>query len=229
MEGKLHWNESWKNKHNEMISFYKSMPEAIKQKMFFKFKDLLGLKIPPAKILDIACGTGIMSIVFAGNSYDVTGVDISFEALKIAKEMADEKGLNVQWQLGDMRTLNYKNEFDYVLLWDVIFGVFADKKEDIKVIECISRALKLKGRCLFEVYNKEFAIAHGIENSMYYDKEKDIFISDKDKGKLYSHQELQDMLEQNKMKIISMEKGWSWKGDPVPPPYRADYIIAEKL
>ena len=42
------------------------------------------------KLLDLACGTGELSIRLAEEGYDVTGVDLSSDMLAVAREKAIE-------------------------------------------------------------------------------------------------------------------------------------------
>ena len=44
------------------------------------------------KILDLACGTGELSIRLAEEGYEVTGVDLSAEMLAVAREKAERNG-----------------------------------------------------------------------------------------------------------------------------------------
>src|SRR5690348_271959 len=50
-----------------------------------------------AKILDLCCGHGRITNELAKRGYNMTGQDINGYFLNIAKENADEKGLNVRW------------------------------------------------------------------------------------------------------------------------------------
>lgn len=45
----------------------------------------------PLSILDLACGTGAMTVEFARRGYDMTGVDISDEMLSVAREKCDSQ------------------------------------------------------------------------------------------------------------------------------------------
>jgi len=196
-----------------------------------KFARLLEAR-PPARILDLACGTGVVTTALALRGFEMTGIDCTPAMLDVARRMSKQKGAAVTWVCADMREFSYVDEFDCVLLWDVIFGVFEKEGEDEDLIARIARALKPGGRCLFEVYNKEFALAHGVENRYFYDEISGRFVSRGPEPawnslRLYAHNEWERMLRAHGLEIVKMD-GWNWRGDPMPPPWRADYIVAQK-
>lgn len=51
--------------------------------------------IRPEKILDLACGTGNITLPLAAHGYDMTGIDASAEMLCLARKKADDRGLHV--------------------------------------------------------------------------------------------------------------------------------------
>lgn len=59
----------------------------------------------PELVLDLGCGTGRMTLELARRGYDMTGIDLSFEMLDIAREYADKEGLSdrMLWLCQDMR------------------------------------------------------------------------------------------------------------------------------
>jgi len=68
-----------------------------------------------SSILDVGCGSGRDSIFFAENCFDVTGIDISEEAIKKAKESAEKQNLKVRFDVMDVEELSYKDEtFDAI-------------------------------------------------------------------------------------------------------------------
>ncbi len=75
---------------------------------------------PGQKVLDIACGTGMVAISVAeliGVDAQVVGVDISTGMLDEAKRKAEVLGLkNIQFQLADAEALDFPpNSFDVIL------------------------------------------------------------------------------------------------------------------
>lgn len=66
------------------------------------------------KVIDIACGTGPLTISIYKNGMDVSGVDIMPEMLQKAKQKSE--GLNINWIEGDCRNFKLENNFDLVLM-----------------------------------------------------------------------------------------------------------------
>jgi SAM-dependent methyltransferase len=188
----------------------------------------------PAKILDLACGCGASTVVMAQKGFDVTAIDCTPAGIEVARRMSAMKGAHVEWLCQDMRTIEYQQEFDYVCLRDVIFGIFEGPGEDEDLIRRMARATKPGGRCLFEVYDKEFALRHGVEDRLVYDPGTDRFVrksSEEGSGlssmRLYSLDQWRRMLAEHGLRIVQVD-GWSWPKDPSPPPWRADMIVAQK-
>lgn len=74
------------------------------------------------KILDVGCGTGEMSLLLAEMGHHVTGIDLSYEMLSIARSKANARNLKVVFEPGDAESLLFEDEtFDVVinrhLLW----------------------------------------------------------------------------------------------------------------
>lgn len=82
-------------------------------------------KDDPKLILDMATGTADMALIACKllNPQKITGIDLSEEMLKIARNKVEKEGLKhiIDLQQGDSETINYgENTFDAVM---VAFGV----------------------------------------------------------------------------------------------------------
>ena len=103
------WDESYK--HHD----FKELPwETVKPD-----KELVRIlkesKIVKCKVLDIGCGAGTNSIYLAEEGFDVTGVDISSTAIKIAKKRAKEARVKVRFSVGNAYNLKFpKDNFDFI-------------------------------------------------------------------------------------------------------------------
>jgi SAM-dependent methyltransferase len=112
------------------------------------------------RILDLACGTGRHSLELVRQGFSVVGVEISPELVEIAKKDAAEQGLEATFIEGDLRELDFKDEFDVVLnLNDGAVGYFETDEENHRTFEVISRSLKQGGWNLIQVPNVLYARA----------------------------------------------------------------------
>ncbi len=105
------------------------------------------------KLLDLACGRGRHSLNLAEKGYEVTGIDLSKQAIKRAKKKAEKRNLeNVQFFVHDMReSLNEK--FDAVVNLFTGFGYFSSDEENEGVIENVARMLKKNGIFVIDFLN----------------------------------------------------------------------------
>jgi len=72
-------------------------------------------KIVKCKMLDIGCGAGTNSIFLAKQGLDVTGIDISQTAIKIAEKRAKEAGVKIKFSVENAYELKFsKNSFDFI-------------------------------------------------------------------------------------------------------------------
>ena len=91
------------------------------------FVHSLNLK-PGMRVLDVACGTGNLSLPAARLGAVVTGVDIAPNLIEQARANAEREGLTVQFDEGDAENLPYADaSFDAVI---TMFGaMFAPRPE----------------------------------------------------------------------------------------------------
>ena len=112
------------------------------------------------RILDLACGTGRHSLELVRHGFSVVGVEISKELVEIAQRDAEAQGLEATFIEGDLRELDFEEEFDIVLnLNDGAVGYFETDEENHRTFEVISRALKPGGQNLIQVPNVLYARA----------------------------------------------------------------------
>lgn len=112
------------------------------------------------RILDLACGTGRHSLELVKRGFSVVGSEISAELIAIANQEASAQGLEATFIEGDLRELDFEDEFDIVLnLNDGAVGYFETDEQNHRTFEVISRALKPGGRNLIQVPNVLYARA----------------------------------------------------------------------
>ena len=102
------------------------------------------LKSNPSNVLDIACGTGDLALIFAKKGISVTGADISQNMLEVAKHKADKisKSNAPEFILASADNLPFSdNSFDSVT---ISFGIRNFENRGNALIE-IHRVLKSGG------------------------------------------------------------------------------------
>ena len=87
-------------------------------------------KVRPCRTIDLGCGAGNYAIYLAGLGFDVTGVDSSPAAIKIAQKNAQKRGVRCRFivadLLGDMHEVT--DTFDFAYDWEVLHHVFPEDR-----------------------------------------------------------------------------------------------------
>lgn len=104
-------------------------------------------------VLELGCGYGRIANRLAKNGVQVTGLDTSQTLLKKAKADAEELQVCVEYCLGDMRSLSWRDRFDAAVLWYTTFGYF-DEADNERVLHEAALSLKKGGRLLIETANR---------------------------------------------------------------------------
>jgi len=74
---------------------------------------------PPARLLDLGCGTGWTSVFFAKRGYEVAGVDIAPDMIEQANLLKEKEGLdNLTFAVCDYEELRYSECFDCAVFYD---------------------------------------------------------------------------------------------------------------
>jgi len=135
---------------------------------------------PGARVLDLACGLGWLTIPMALRGFQVTGYDLSAAMLTGAQESAEQADAQVEWVRGDMRSLpaSWTATCDFVTLTLSEFGCFQDEADNQQVLAEVARVLKSGGRFLLDiVVNRDELILKGDRHDCLDGGE--FFISDK--------------------------------------------------
>ncbi|MED3561904.1 class I SAM-dependent methyltransferase [Bacillus xiapuensis] len=105
------------------------------------------------RFLDLACGTGELSIRFAKEGFDITGVDLSEDMLSVAQSKAVEEGISIPFYQQDMTKLEGLGQFDCI-------GIFCDSLNYLKIEQdviqtflAVHQHLKPGGLFIFDVHS----------------------------------------------------------------------------
>ena len=67
-------------------------------------------------ILELACGTGRITIALAQAGFEVSGIDIADGMLDEARRKADQAGVAIAWRKADMRDFSLDQQFSLIIL-----------------------------------------------------------------------------------------------------------------
>lgn len=97
-------------------------------------------------LLDYGCGTGESAFLWAENGAKVTGIDISDEGIRKAKEMATKKDYDISFYKMDAERMHHidANTFDIVAGISILHHLDLDK-----AYKELSRVLRKNGRAMF--------------------------------------------------------------------------------
>ena len=137
-------------------------PERTQQEAQFVF-DALGLEAG-ARVLDLACGHGRLTIELARRGLRMTGLDLSPRSLEFGRKHAEEAGLEIEFIEADMREIARVNQFDAVINVFTAFGYFQEEKENQRVLDGVEQALKPGGAFLLDTLNSVALWARYREN-----------------------------------------------------------------
>jgi 2-polyprenyl-3-methyl-5-hydroxy-6-metoxy-1,4-benzoquinol methylase len=105
------------------------------------------------RILDVACGRGRHSKYLSSLGYDVTGIDISPESIRYAKQFESE---NLHFYEHDMRLPFWINYFDFTFNFFTSFGYFATLRENVLAISTMAKSLRKNGILLLDYLNVHY-------------------------------------------------------------------------
>lgn len=106
-------------------------------------------------VLEIACGTGRVSIPIARLGYAVTGLDIVPGMLEWARSKS--AGLPTRWVEGDARTFDLGEQFRLVFLTGNAFQAFLTRADHEALFERVRAHLNDDGLFAFETRNPRWA------------------------------------------------------------------------
>jgi SAM-dependent methyltransferase len=102
---------------------------------------------PPARALDLGCGTGTNVITLAKAGWQVTGVDFVRRAIQVARRKVRQAGVTADLRVGDVTRLNdLRGPFDLILDIGCYHGISTPGKQVYR--ENIKRLLAPTGNFL---------------------------------------------------------------------------------
>lgn len=124
-------------------------------------------------ILELACGTGNMTIPLTKKGYDIAGIDISAEMLEVAMEKAEKEGVKLVLLQQDIAELEFDMEdLDCVLCACDGFNYLTYDDDLEYVFSKVYEILKEKGIFIFDI-SSYYKISNILGNNTFTEKRDD--------------------------------------------------------
>ena len=150
----MSWFKSWFSS-----PFYEKVYTHRNQKEAQELLEWLFKIIPydsSSSVLDLACGSGRHALLFAMRGYCVTGIDLSWQAIKYARAKAKEMGIsNIRFIHQDMRR-PIDGVYNLIVNLFTSFGYFDTEEEHHRVLINIWNCLKPQGWVIFDYLNPQY-------------------------------------------------------------------------
>jgi SAM-dependent methyltransferase len=109
-------------------------------------------------VLELACGTGRITLPIAGEGITVTGVDVSEGMLAEARRKADESGVKVKFLRADCRNFALDTRFGLILLPFNSIAHLHNLSSIEGCLGCVRDHLKAGGRFILDMFNPRLEI-----------------------------------------------------------------------
>ena len=116
------------------------------------------------RILDVACGTGILALKLAQQGFSVVGLDSSPQMIALAQAKV-KPGLSLFFEVQDMKELNVKEPFDLVFCTFDSINYILSESDIAYFLASVNSALKSSGFFMFDSVTEVLCNKHYGERS----------------------------------------------------------------
>lgn len=138
------WTDRWDNRYSSKEFAYGEEPNNYLKEQIEKLK--------PGVILFPAEGEGRNAVFAAKLGWEASAFDISAEGKNKAIKLAQENNVSIDYQVGELETLNYQTE-----QFDAIALIYAHFPAEIKSVihKTLNNYLRKSGIIIFEAFSKK--------------------------------------------------------------------------
>ncbi len=132
--------------------------------------------VPVRRILDLACGTGSITVPLARKGYEMTGIDLSSEMLALAQEKADAAHVRIRFSEQNIALFDAGRGYDAVICSFDGYNYLTKSADVVSSFARVYETLNDGGMFIFDVstpYKYENVLA---DNAYVYEYD-DLFLS----------------------------------------------------
>ena len=142
-----------KKSYTEFAAVYDELMTEIPYEMYVELVSIATGGLRDKRILDIGCGTGLLSVQLAKQGADVTGIDLSAEMLAVAEKRAQALSLPVNFVQQPMQQLSGFIGYDAAVIAIDSLNYLQEREEVLATFRNIHAALAVGGTLLFDVHS----------------------------------------------------------------------------
>lgn len=136
-----------------LARWYDSLTEDVDYQGLYEY--LLALLkrngVKPRRVLDMACGTGSLSMLFASGGAKCYGMDLSEDMLSRAREKTAGMKNAPRFLQGNMANFTLPEQVDLLVCMLDSFNYLADPADGISALKCFGAGLRSGGLLIFDI------------------------------------------------------------------------------
>lgn len=134
------------------------------------------------KVLDVGCGTGLLSVKLAQKGAEVTGIDLSNDMLEVARNRAIDFSLSIEFNQLPMQQIAGNPSFDAAVIAIDSLNYVCTEEEVLQTFKGIYSVLKNGGTLLFDVHSTFKMDTIFLEGPFTFDNQKIAYIWETEEG-----------------------------------------------
>ena len=171
-----------KRSYAEFASVYDELMSEIPYDTYVELINLAANGIAGKKILDVGCGTGLLSVKLAKQNGQVTGVDLSSDMLSVATNRARSLNLPVTFVEQPMQEITGFSDFDIAIITIDSLNYVIEEEAVLQTFRNIYNSLAVDGVLLFDVHSTFKMDVIFMESPFIFDNKGISYIWNTEKG-----------------------------------------------
>lgn len=160
--------------YEALADWYDSLTEDVDYEGLYEYLSAILTRngIQPERVLDMACGTGSLSMLFAENGAECYGMDLSEDMLTRAARKTDGMARPPRFLHGDMKDFSLPEPVDVLVCMLDSFNYMTSPEDGAQAISCFWKALRPGGILIFDVRPPQQLRA--FDGQMFMDETEDV-------------------------------------------------------
>lgn len=143
---------------------YDAMNDALISDAHFYLKEFANVQ---GSILELACGTGRITLQLAHQKKNITGLDLSVSMLEEARRKTKSLNMNVHFHHADMTNFDLGKKFDVIFVaYNSVHHIQTSEKFE-SFLASVKKHLNSNGRLYFDIFNPSLAMLTRASDQRY--------------------------------------------------------------